>query len=406
MISSWPPRWCGIAIYAENLVEALRAAGADVHIVCHTDGGRKGERQVYPVIDQGNPGWYWPVLEAVREIRPDVIHIQHEFGLFTYFRKPGVYDFEPQNAFELSVPLFRWRVERIPAVVTYHSVFSHLTFEEASYYDHMFALAAANIVHEPFQKAYLPMNIGRVPDNVFVCPHGAGRNAASPAVKAKAKERLGIDRLRPVAGVMGWWEPNKGFERMIRIWPKVVECVPDAILLFAGGVRPGSPAGAKTRGVYLDLIAESPARSAIRVVEGAFPREEYLSIMAAFDVAVLPYLHASQSGNLAHAYEVGVPVVASSIEGLKSSLEASGAGLLIPGRDDAEANEALLEAVVRLLTQPHLRRQMALKSRRYVRDVISWERVARRHLEIYKAAHKRVRDPACYANYLDHRVHV
>lgn len=399
MVTSWLPRWCGIAFYAENLVNALRRAGAEVHVICHTDGGRPGEGQVHPVIDQADPNWYWPLLRAVDEIDPDAVHIQHEFGLFTYFQKPGVYDFEPRNAFELAIPLFRWRAGGRPAVVTYHSVFSRLTHEEAHYYSNVMGLAAANILHEPYQREHLPYNLGRLPDNVFVCPHGAGRGHPGREQVRTAKARLGVAG-RPVLGMMGWWEPNKGFDRVIAVWPEVVRRVPDALLMLAGEARPGSPTGEATRAEYLRLVENSPARDSIRVVRGAFSREEYLEVLHAFDAAALPYRFASQSGNLAHAYEAALPVVVSDIEGLKSSVEASRAGLI--AHDDRE----LLEAIVRLLSDPGLRRGFSRAAGRYVRAHAAWDRVARRHLEVYRWAGRRLREDAGSGRYLDHRVHV
>lgn len=392
MVTSWPPRWCGIAIYAENLVRGLREAGAEVHIVSHTDGGRPGEGQVHPVINQADPGWHWPLMRAVEEIGPDVVHIQHEFGLYSFFQKPGVFDFEPRNALELAIPLFRWRVTGIPAVVTYHSVFSRLTYEEALYYDHMMSLAAANIVHEPYQREHLPYNLGRVPDNVFAIPHGAGRPPRAGTRKAPG--------AGPVMGMMGWWEPNKGFDRLIRLWPEVVKRVPGAILVLAGSVRPGSPSGEAVKGSYLALVEASPARASIRVVEGAFSREEYMAVLGGWDAMALPYNYASQSGNLAHAYEAGLPVVVSAIEGLKSSVDRSGAGLVAATEAD------LLEAVVRLLSDAGLRRRLGAAARRYVRQEVAWDRVAQRHLEVYRWAAREVAAAPRRGGYQAHRVHV
>lgn len=406
MVTSWPPRWCGIAIYSENLVRALREAGVEVHIVCHTDGGRPGEDNVHPVIDQGDPGWYRALIRAVEEINPDVVHVQHEFGLYTHFHTPGVYDFEPRNAFELAMPLFRWRATRRPAVVTYHSVFSRLTQEEALYYDHTMGLAAANIVHEPYQRDLLPVNLGRVPDNVFAIPHGAGRGRPDRRTRAQARRRLGLPEGRPVLGMMGWWEPNKGFDRVIRLWPEVVRQVPEAILVLAGEARPGSPTGAATRAEYLDLVDRSPARDSIRVVRGCFSREEYMEVLAACDALALPYRYASQSGNLAHAYEAGLPVVVSGIEGLKSSVEHSGAGLVVPGAEGEGPDRELREALVRILRDGALRRRLAARAAAYVRSTVAWDRVARRHLEVYRWAMARVNDRRTRSRFLPHRVHV
>ncbi len=405
MVTSWPPRWCGIAIYSENLVEALRAAGAEVHVVCHNDGGRPGEPQVHPAIDQADPGWPHALLRAVDAIKPDVVHVQHEFGLYALFDRPGVYSFEPRRAFELATALFRWRAGGLPAVVTYHSVFSRLTREENLYYGHTMRLAAANVVHEPYQRVHLADNLGQRLDNVFVCPHGAGLPARDrPARRRLARARLGLPAPgeAPVCGLMGWWEPNKGFDRLVALWPAVRRLAPGALLVLAGDARPGSPAGPATRDRYLDLVTRSPVRDAIRVVQGRFTREEYMEVLHACDCLVLPYLYASQSGNLAHAYQAGLPVVVTALEGLKSSVEASGAGLVVPRDDDAE----LVRAVATLLTDGALRRRLALRSARYARRVVAWDRVARRHLAIYAEAARLLRREAGDRRFLDHRVHV
>ncbi len=405
LLTSWPPRWCGIAIYSENLAEALRAAGAEVHVVCHTDGGRPGEPFVHPVLDQADPAWPQAVLKAVAAVAPDVVHVQHEFGLYALYERPGLYSFEPRHAFELATALFRWRAEGLPAVVTYHSVFAALTREEALYYGHTMRLAAANVVHEPYQRVHLADNLGRRLDNVFVCPHGAGRPAPDWAARhrrARAKLGLPAPGEAPVCGLMGWWEPNKGFDRLVSLWPAVLRLVPGARLILAGDARPGSPAGPATRDHYLDLVSRSPVRDTIRVVQGCFSREEYLEVLHACDCLVLPYLYASQSGNLAHAYEAGLPVVVTALEGLKSSVEASGAGLIVPRDDDAE----LVRAVAALLSDGALRRRLAARSARYARRVAAWDRVARRHLAIYGEAARLLQRDARDRRFLRHRVHV
>lgn len=398
LVTSWPPRWCGIAIYSENLARALRNAGAEVHVVCHTDGGRPGEERIHPVLDQGDPLWPYRLYEKVEEVNPDVVHIQHEFGLYARYLEPEIYDFSPSRAFELTWPLFRWKVEGRPVVVTYHSVFSRLTFEEACYYDHTFSLASANIVHEPYQRECLPYNLGRVPENVFVCPHGTWPSPATAASRRRARERLGLPP-GPVVGMMGWWEPNKGFERLIRMWPEIAART-GAHLVLAGEARPGSPTGPATREEYLREVENSPAREKIAVIRGTFTREEYEEVLHSFELMVLPYHYASQSGNLAHAYGAGLPVVVSAIEGLKSSVEASGGGLAV--RSDRE----LKEAVLKLLEDGGLRRRLALASRRYARKVIAWPRVARHHLEIYRWARRQAERKRKERRYLDHRVHV
>lgn len=415
LVTSWPTRWCGIATYSLELSRALKSMGLDLRIICHRDepdphllGLMKEEHaapeRLHPVIDQLDPGWYLSLQECVREVEPDVIHVQHEFGLYSLMTREGKFVFLPEDAFALVIPLFYWKVRRTPVVVTLHSVFTRLTFDETVYYDALASLAHAVIVHEPYQKTALEEMTGRTLDNVFVCPHGTFPEKASKPAKARMRERWAKDQDTLIAGMIGWWEPNKGFERVIGMWPSIVEDAAEAnrkvVLVIAGEVRPGSPTGPDYKEQILQMVDASPARDYIRIEPGRFSEQEYRTILGSFDFIILPYTHASQSGNHAHAYGLGVPAVASAIEGLKSSIEASGGGLL------AEDDRALKDRILDMVRLPELRKELAERAWKYATEVISWSRVAQRHVEVYDWSVRRARDPSRYARYLEQRVHV
>ncbi len=397
MITSWWPRWCGIATYSLGLCEALRDAGASVTVVCHVDGRSSYGFEARPVIAQHDARWPELLDRVVRDLKPEVVHVQHEFGLYGTVSPEGEYDFTPAHALGLLPPIFRWVVGGLAVVVTYHSVFSRLTWEEAAYYRLFMDLATANIVHEPYQKEALPANLKRQLDNVFACRHGAGTWKPSREEVEEVRHRLGVWG-RPVAGLMGWWEPNKDFERVIRLWPAVLERVPSAVLVVAGDARPHSPTGPGCKEALLRAIAQSPARDSIKVVMGRFERLEYLRIMSCFDFLILPYSHASQSGNQAHAYQVGIPCVVTPVEGLAASVEASRAGLI------ASSDDEMVEAIARLLRDEELRKCLGDRARRFVEQEIAWPLVADRHLQIYQWARRRA--ASARSGYVQHRVHV
>lgn len=423
LVTSWPTRWCGIASYSVGLARGLRSKGIRISVVCHADSkeeaseayscaGPRGEPmqpfraedveidRACAVVDQADPGWYVPVQEEVDRLKPDLVHIQHEFGLYSLMRRKGIYQFLPEDSFAIAIPMFTWNVRRLPVVITFHSVFSGLTYDETLYYHHMVLLAHAAIVHEPYQKDALEEMVGRPLENVHVCPHGTLPRMINPETRRHMRERWGVGPSEVVAGMMGWWEPNKGFERVIRVWPSIAEKAPEAVLVVAGEVRPGSPTGPEYQRKILEMIEQSPVRHRIRVELGRFSEEEYRAVMGSFDFLVLPYTHASQSGNHAHAYGLGVPAVASAIEGLKSSIEASDAGLL--ARDDEELEVQILK----MLRSDELRARLSENAWKYARDVISWSRVAEIHREIYLEAKARARDPSRYEKFLVERVHV
>jgi len=375
MVTSWSPRHCGIATYSSELVGALRKNGHHVDIICHTDEEFGGHREegVYPVIDTNDPGWDEKVYVTVQQIKPDVVHIQHEYGLYLTHGDYG----------GRILPLvFRLKLEKIPSIMTYHSIYTSLDRPEAIFTDVSLRLLDSAIVHAEVQKLFLPYNLDWIPHNVHVISHGAKEVVPDP----RAKERFGLAGKK-VALCIGWFEPNKRFEDVIEIWPEVVgEAGTTVILLIAGDARPGSLTGIKYKEQLLRKIAESPVKDHIRTILGAFDPDTYDSIISASDFVVLPYKHASQSGNLAHSFALNKPAIVSSLEGLKAEIEASGAGIAVPVDD----LEELRKAITILLTSDLMLETYSEHAKGYVANHIIWENVARKHTLVYENAIDRV----------------
>ncbi len=373
MVTSWPPRHCGIATYSQDLVRALRKESHEVHILTFSDGGRKGEKFVHPVLkvkknrELKEAGWDHKLFRAIERINPDVVHVQHEYGLYIY---------DEDHSAGLLRAFFKWKVDmQKPIVVTYHSVYSVLDRVEAIYMDVALRLTDAGVVHEEYQKNNLPINIGRVPENVYVIPHGA--KDVKPDKNAKAVYGL---NGKKVVGLIGWWEPNKGFERVVKVWPKVrKELGAKAVLVVAGDARPGSSSGQIYKPRLLKAIQKSKASKSIKVITGSFTPEEYDRVLSTFDLMVLPYSRASQSGNLAHSFALGIPCVATAMEGLKAEIETSKAGLTVPPEDDVE----LMHAITHIMKHEELRKRHARNAAKHVTKQLKWSIVARKHAALY-----------------------
>ena len=369
-LSSWPPRHCGIATYSAELVEALRHEGNEVHIICHPDGGTPGEKNVYPVIDNEHHGWDEVVYDTVKRIKPDIVHIQHEFGL---------YRTSNDNAGGLFRPLFRWKVDGTPPVViTYHSVYTELSFMISSYVDVTQRLVDAGIVHALYQWAYLHTNLGRIVENVFVIPHGAEikRNLS----KDDAKKKFDL-KGKKVLGMLGWFNPTKGFHRVISMWDDLSSRLGrDAVLVLAGDARFGNPNQIDYKNTLLDLVNKCAAKDNVRLLLGSFTPGEYEQILSSFDVMIMPYTFASQSGNLAHSFSLGVPVVVSGIEGLKAEVEASGAGIAVEPDNDTD----LQRAIINIMEDDVLRSDYSARALNYVQSAIGWDIIVRKHMKLYR----------------------
>jgi len=73
MVSSYPPRLCGIATFCEEAREFIQKhePERDVLVVSHTDGEGEG---VFPIMDISREDWWRPVAEHIRKLKPYAVH--------------------------------------------------------------------------------------------------------------------------------------------------------------------------------------------------------------------------------------------------------------------------------------------------------------------------------------------
>ena len=127
-ISSYIPRSCGVAYYSNHYITALKnyakKANIDVSfkIIAHTD----AKQADYPIISQGDKTWHHKVLAVIKKEKPDIVHIQHEYGLYE------THNDKNRRVIELINMI---KEEGIPVVMTYHSVYKRLAKPFAEFVD-------------------------------------------------------------------------------------------------------------------------------------------------------------------------------------------------------------------------------------------------------------------------------
>ena len=116
IISTYPPLDCGIGTYSSYLIEELRRLKNRVYIICH----RGGEgRDCYPTFDYNDPDLAHKAFEAAMKFSPDLVHIQHEFGLFG-----------EQGGMNVIPLAYKFKLSHIPIVITLHTVSETPDYEE------------------------------------------------------------------------------------------------------------------------------------------------------------------------------------------------------------------------------------------------------------------------------------
>ena len=84
-VTTYPPKPDGIAIYSDELIRALKSYGHTAYVICNPDltvGGHGGQEGVFPVMEVEKVGWHRDVFNTITMLTPDVVHLQHEYGLY------------------------------------------------------------------------------------------------------------------------------------------------------------------------------------------------------------------------------------------------------------------------------------------------------------------------------------
>jgi len=367
-ISSYLPRSCGIAYYSANYINALKEYSRklkrklSVKVIAHTDASKAD----YPVIDVKNRKWHHKVLKIIKKEKPDVVHIQHEYGLYETYADGN------KRVIDLIKMI---KQEKIPVVMTYHSVYKKMNKHFSNFVSNTLRELDVGTLHCDYQKKALKKNIGWQPKNVFVLPHGSKENVKVNV--EKMKKDLGYGGKKFIVGTAGIASDRKGFRTLIKQWPKVVKKFPNSILSIET-----KPHKAKETKLYINNVMNQVMKSSvskkIEIIVKDYNEEEFYNRLAIFDVLVLPYKSESQSGVLAHGFSVGVPAIVADIEGLGSEIRRSRAGIPVKSRKN------FYKAIIKMLSSKKLRQKYSANALKYVKNVNGWSIIAKKTLDIYQ----------------------
>jgi glycosyltransferase involved in cell wall biosynthesis len=191
-----------------------------VYIISHYGG--KGEK-VFPSFDYEDGDLSEKAFNAMVRFTPDVVHIQHEFGLFG--KNFGV------NVIPL---IINFNLVGIPVVTTLHTVYREIPESHKIILRNICLNSDKIIVHETYQKGILKNHFDFINDDkIHVIPHGARELDPIP----HARKKLGLPSGKPILLMIGYFRPSKNFERIIDILPEIINHVPDALLVIAGKIR-------------------------------------------------------------------------------------------------------------------------------------------------------------------------
>jgi glycosyltransferase involved in cell wall biosynthesis len=215
-----------------------------------------------------------------------------------------------------------------------------------------------------FSARDIERSFGVEPDKVRVIHNGPGQSISPDTPPMPASELAALGLRRPFVLRMGGYTRRKNVPRLLQAWPDVRRRT-DAQLALIGPVHPAREAH----------LADAPSLEGVIALD-YLPSTAVPGLIRAAAAIVSPSLFEGFGLPLIEAMGAGVPVVA--VRSGAAEEVCAEAGMLV----DDDPME-LADAIVRVLEDPDLGRQLIDRGRRRARD-FSWERAAVKTVDVYR----------------------
>jgi glycosyltransferase involved in cell wall biosynthesis len=296
VVSSYPPRHCGIGSYAAGQVERLRAEGHHVVVISPPDG--RGD--VRMSFEDGRP-----FLEAARRGAAfDRIVVHFEPGLYN---RGGLRGAPSRILVALALLLLVHRRPQTEILV--HEAHPPSTWRPEQLLLRRVFARTPLIFHTDAERRRLERDY-RIRVRGRVVDHREGVIVRKTPTRDQARSRLRLDPTGLLFLCAGYLTPAKGYERAVRAF---ADSGSGGNLFIVGSVRDPSSQNLAYAARLRTLAARTDR---VSLVETYPSDEEFDAWIAAADHVVLPYAKAWSSGVLARARVIGTPAMVSGVGGL------------------------------------------------------------------------------------------
>jgi glycosyltransferase involved in cell wall biosynthesis len=374
--TEYPPMQGGVGRYTYNLNNALRKIGFDVQVVCNGLGN--GD---FSGLSPSNPDDSNVLLELVDKIKPDIVHIQYEQGMYglvlagldprkTCTNIDSFYDhckvpiittfhsaYTIRQWLNLVVPLklpsklsIMKKYSNSTIIRYWKRIINYISFHNLN--KEKVAKSAASIVFSE----YMSKMIG----GGHVIFHGAESNSTLGKGKAEARNVFNLPQANKIALALGFATVTKGWDILEKMK------VPSGWTIVVNS---------STNHLGIERRGKNIVKDGIIDLQKDFLSEEELSLLfLSADSVILPYKVSSGSGVMFDALAHGLPFVATNLEFFN---EFSRKGLGITVKRNPEAfSKALAD-----LDNDYIMYKRAVDE---FNPELSWQNIASQHGQLYR----------------------
>ncbi|RYJ42349.1 glycosyltransferase [Flavobacterium beibuense] len=348
VITTFPPRQCGIATYSQDLIKALNNQYVESFSIKICALENKNEKHTYTdpdvkyILDTSEPESYRELARALNEDENiKVVLIQHEFGLFAESTKEF-------NEFIDAV--------QKPLTVVFHTVLPNP--------DEVFKANVQHILNRVDSLIVMTNNAADIlvrdyiidRNLITVIPHGT--HLVEHSDKNNMKAKYGYEG-RSILSTFGLLSSGKSIETTLEALPQVIRKNPDVLFLIIGKTHPTVflHEGETYRDSLIQKINELGLENHVAFINKYVPLPELLEYLQMTDIYLFTSKDPNQavSGTFSYALSCGCAIISTPIPHAREVL-AGDTGITF----DFGNSPQLAKAINKLLADDTLRETMVL----------------------------------------------
>jgi len=365
VISSYPPRECGIATYSQDLIKALnnKFSNSLSIKVCALESGKSDF--VYPdevkfKLDTTHISDYMTLADKINnDNRIQIVLFQHEFGFYAEHEQIFL-----KMLYELSKPI----------VIAFHTVLPHPDEHLKAQVKNIASACKFIIVMTKTSADILINEYGVAKQKITVIAHGTH---LVPHLSEKfLKEKYGLTGKK-VLTTFGLLSSGKSVETTLDALPAIIKQIPEVMFLIIGKTHPEvvKNENEKYRDSLELKVKELGIHDNVRFINKYLDLPELLEYLQLTDIYVFTTNDPNQavSGTFVYAMSCGCPIISTPIPHAKEVLTED-TGIIFDFRN----SEQLAAGVIRLLNDYPLRKNIISNTLQKIVST-SWENSAVAH---------------------------
>ena len=365
VITSYPPRECGIATYSQDLIKAInnKFSNSLSIKVCALESGESSfsyPSEVKYTLKTSVASDYEKLAAKINQNnRIKLVLLQHEFGFYRVQENAFL-----QFLFDLSKPV----------VIVFHTVLPHPDELLKSKIKSIASICQSIIVMTYSSANILEMDYGVAREKISVIAHGT--HLVSHLSEKFLKAKYGLTG-RKVLSTFGLLSSGKSIETTIEALPAIIRQSPEVMFLVMGKTHPEvvKNDGEKYREMLENKVKENNLGDHVRFINKYLSLPELLDYLQLTDVYLFTSNDPNQavSGTFAYAMSCGCPIISTPIPHAKEVLTED-TGIIF----DFNNSTQLADSVIRLLSDDQLRRNLSVNA---LQKIVStaWENSAVSH---------------------------